>query len=56
MINSFQLCVDAAAESHLQLIRINHVKPDSPELQEILTRYATPSIKERLLSDLQRAV
>ncbi|MEX1118943.1 MAG: nucleotidyl transferase AbiEii/AbiGii toxin family protein [Terrimicrobiaceae bacterium] len=40
----------------LQLIRINHVKPDSPELQEILTRYATPSIKERLLSDLQRAL
>ncbi len=37
------------------LIRINHINPGSPEFQTILDRYATPSIKERLLSDLRRS-
>lgn len=40
----------------LNLIRINRLDTDSPELQEILNRYATPSIKERLLSDLRRSI
>lgn len=54
MIHSFQLCVDAAAESGLELFQLNDLNPHTPELQKILTRYATPSIKERLLSDLRR--
>lgn len=40
----------------LNLVRINHLDTDSPEFQEILNRYATTSIKERLLSDLKRSV
>ena len=40
----------------LNLIRINRIAIDSPDFQTILNRYATPSIKERLLSDLKRAV
>jgi hypothetical protein len=40
----------------LNLIRINRLDTDSPEFQEILNRYATPSIRERLLSDLKRSV
>ena len=40
----------------LNLIRINRIDTGSPDFQEILNRYATPSIKERLLSDLKRTV
>ena len=40
----------------LNLIRINRVDTDSPDFQAILNRHATPSIKERLLSDLKRIV
>lgn len=40
----------------LNLIRINRIDIDSPDFQTILNRYATSSIKERLLSDLKRAV
>lgn len=38
------------------LIRINRIGADAPELQSILNRYATPSIRERLLSDLKRSL
>jgi len=40
----------------LSLIRINRIDTCAPEFQSILDRYATPSIKERLLSDLKRSV
>jgi len=40
----------------LNLIRIHRIDIASPDFQTILNRYATPSIKERLLSDLKRAV
>jgi len=40
----------------LNLIRVNRIDTDAPEFQSILNRYATPSIKERLLSDLRRSV
>ena len=38
----------------LNLIRINRLEIGSSEFQEILTRYATPSIRDRLLSDLNQ--
>ena len=38
----------------VNLIRTNRVDTNSAEFLEILARCATPSIKERLLSDLQR--
>lgn len=40
----------------LNLIRVNRLDIGSPEFQTILNRYATPSIRERLLSDLKRSV
>jgi len=40
----------------LNLIRINQIDTEAPEFQEILNRYATPSIRDRLLSDLNRSV
>jgi hypothetical protein len=40
----------------VELIRIHRIDPTSSEFQYILNRYATPSIKERLLSDLRRIV
>lgn len=36
----------------LGLIRANHLEINSPAFTEILERYATPTIKERLLRDL----
>jgi len=40
----------------LNLIRVNRIDTGAPEFQAILNRYATPSIRERLLSDLKRSV
>jgi hypothetical protein len=40
----------------LNLIRIHRLDTNSEEFQEILNRYATESIRERLLSDLKRFV
>ena len=36
----------------LQLIRLNRIDTESEEFREILKRYATPSIRERLLRDI----
>ncbi len=38
----------------LSLIQIHRIDTSSDEFQQILTRYATDSIRERLLSDLKR--
>lgn len=38
----------------LSLIRRNALSPASPELLEILNRYATDSIRKRLLQDLRQ--
>lgn len=38
----------------VNLIRINHIDPDSNNFREILDRYATDSIRQRLLSELRR--
>ncbi len=40
----------------LNLVRVNRIDTAAPEFQKILDRYATPSIKERLLSELRRPV
>lgn len=40
----------------LNLVRIHYLDTAAPEFQKILDRYATPSIKERLLSELRRPV
>jgi len=40
----------------LNLIRINQVDTSAPDFRKLLERYATPSIKQRLLSDLQRDI
>jgi predicted nucleotidyltransferase len=39
----------------LNLIRLNNINTNSTEFQTILDRYASPSIRERLLSDIQRS-
>lgn len=39
-----------------QLIRLKHIDIASDEFQEILNRYATPAIRERLLRDLGRSL
>lgn len=36
----------------LQLIRLKRIDPAAEDFQEILNRYATPAIRERLLRDL----
>lgn len=38
----------------LNLIRIHRIETNTPEFLKILNRYATDSIRERLLSDLSR--
>lgn len=39
-----------------QLIRLKHIDIASEEFQEILNRYATPTIRERLLRDLGQSL
>ncbi|MEI6072901.1 MAG: nucleotidyl transferase AbiEii/AbiGii toxin family protein [Verrucomicrobiae bacterium] len=40
----------------LNLVRIHRIDTGALEFQEILNRYATPSIRDRLLNDLKRSV
>lgn len=40
----------------LNLIRINRIEPRASDFQEILDRYASATIRERLLRDLERDV
>jgi hypothetical protein len=38
----------------LQLVRLNRIDTATAEFQQVLNRYATPAIRERLLRDLER--
>lgn len=40
----------------LNLIRLNGIDPQSEDFIKILDRHATPSIRERLISDLRRSI
>jgi len=40
----------------LQIIRIKQIDPMGAEFQEILSRYATPAIRERILRDLGQSL